>query len=78
MQEVLQVIDEMDYEALMLVLKATVRRWGDLFPDWEIMTVSMPCNDPIEKKRLIKYAFEMIEQESENTVLVEGRGQKVL
>ena len=51
-----------DYDDLMVVLKTATARWNDLFPGWDIITISAPRNDPEEKKRVIEAAFEYIEK----------------
>lgn len=51
-----------DYDDLMVVLKTATARWNALFPDWDIITISAPRNDPEEKKRVIEAAFKYIEK----------------
>lgn len=51
------------------VLSAATRRWGGLFPDWEIVTFSAPRNDPAAKKNAIEHAFSMFEQEAKGNAL---------
>lgn len=65
MTKILEEISKMEkYDDLMEILKAATARWNDLFPDWEIVTVSAPRNDPEEKKRLIKLAFKFIDEDA--------------
>lgn len=59
-----------DDEALRQIIRAAVRRWGALFPDEQIITVTAPKNDPQCKKWAIEYAFRMIERQAENTKCV--------
>lgn len=64
-EKVLDTIFEMKYEDLMRVFKAATFRWGELFPDWNIITMSVPRNDPQHKKEIIDFAFKMVDREIE-------------
>jgi len=71
-EEVIRKISEMEYEDLMEVLSVATKRWGEMFPDWEIVTFSAPRNDPQAKKDAIQYALAMLEQEKEeNTAFLD-------
>lgn len=62
--EILSEINRMEeYDDLMAVLDAATMQWNRMFPDWEIVTMSVPRNDPDEKKRLIRLAFKFIDDE---------------
>ena len=61
-------IGELEYEDTMAVLKAATKRWGDLFPDWEIITLSVPRKDVAAKKAAIQNVFALLGKEKENTM----------
>ena len=61
-------IDKLEYEELMDVLKAATKRWGALFPEWEIITLSVPRKDVAAKQAAIQNAFALLEKEKENTM----------
>ena len=56
-------IDKLEYEELMDVLKAATKRWGALFPEWEIITLSVPKKNVAAKKAAIQCALDLIEEE---------------
>ena len=69
LRNILAQIDKMDqYDDLMAVLDAATLRWKKMFPDQEIVTISVPCNDPEEKKRIIKLIFKYIDDEEQEKV----------
>ena len=62
---VVDMILEMDYEALMKVFDVATFRWGELFPDWQITTISLPRNDPEYKKQLVESILKMNAHENQ-------------
>lgn len=52
------------YDDLMAVLDTATIRWNKLFPDREVMTISVPRNDPEEKKRILRLVFKYIDDET--------------
>ena len=74
-EKLVKQIYELEYEEIMEVLGAATKRWGALFPDWEIITLSVPRKDIAAKKAAIKEAFALLEQEKENAVFVKA-GEK--
>ena len=52
-----------DDELLKQIINEAIKRWGSMYPDWEIVMMTTPRNDPQAKKDLITYAFNLIDRE---------------
>jgi len=52
-----------DAELVKEIINYGIKRWGSMFPDWEIVLLTSPRNDPQAKKDLIAYAFNLIDRE---------------
>lgn len=65
LQIMLDVIDKMKEDSLDQLMIAAVRRRNSLHPDNEYIILSVPRNDPEEKKRLIVRAIETVDREVE-------------
>jgi len=64
LNNVLTQINKMNrYDDLMAVLDTATIQWNKLFPDQEVMTISVPRDDPEEKKRIIKLVLKYIDDE---------------
>ena len=49
--------DEID-----LYMKAAVERYREVFPEWEILYMAIPKNDPEDRRRTIQYIIEMLKK----------------
>ena len=65
LNNVLTQINKMNqYDDLMAVLDTATIQWNKMFPDWEIITISVPRDDPEEKKRILRLVFKYIDDEA--------------
>ena len=46
------------------VLQLLVRQWERAFPDYALLLTSVPKNDPQEQKRILEFAFRMIDEQA--------------
>lgn len=63
LEKIMDAINEMEEEALDRLVIAAVQRRNSLHPDNEYMVLSVPRNDPEEKKRLLTLAIETVDRE---------------
>ena len=36
------------------IIQAVIRRYQRVYPDWEVVFLALPKNDPVERKRLLE------------------------
>ena len=51
-------INKMSYRELMEVMETARRRWSKLYPDWDIVVLTAPKNNPEERKSVFEKAFQ--------------------
>ncbi len=49
-----------DGDELNQLLHAVVQRHQELFPDWELAVLSLPCRDEMERKKVLTDAISML------------------
>ncbi len=54
---ILKKINKLSYRELMEVLDAVRCRWSRLYPDWDIVVLNAPKNDPEKRRSVIEKAF---------------------
>ena len=67
-EKVLAQIKRMEYDDLMQVLRATIRRWRVMFPDWDIFSVSVPKDDPEALQRSTDMILRLMEERKTGSV----------
>ena len=61
-EKVLQYIDHADDTDLSEFVQAFVARYHRLFPDYEIIFLSMPKNDPAQREWILRHALHMLDR----------------
>lgn len=46
------------------IIQAVIGRYEAVFPDWEVMFLSLPKNDPAERSRSIEAIYALLKQHS--------------
>ena len=69
--QIYEFIEEADSARTMELLDTVVNRFRELHDDWELILLTLPKNDRTERKRLLKQAVQML-QEQEN----QGQGKE--
>lgn len=60
MNEILEYIQEADDEELSSVIKAVIRRYKRVHPTQEVVFLSLPVDDPVERTRCIAGALSLL------------------
>lgn len=66
-QKVADVIDQilkLEKAEIDGVLNVLRRRWGELYPEYELVLASVPKNDSQAQKQLLEFAIKMVNEEN--------------
>ena len=55
LSKVLEFIRQADDSQISTIIQALVSRYGEVYPDWDVTFLSLPKNDPEERKNLIQH-----------------------
>ena len=59
--QILSLIESADDYALSQIMQAVVRRYSKVYPDWEVMFLSLP-KDPEERRAQLAQMLEMLDR----------------
>ena len=64
MQALIQTIEQADGELVDEIIQALQRRYQKLYPQWEVMFLSVPREDCEERRRILERIFQMEDRQS--------------
>lgn len=59
MEELLTQIEQADDIGISRIIQAVIRRYGRVYPDHEVVFLSLPINDPEERQLVLRNAMMM-------------------
>lgn len=60
MEELLAQIEQADDIQISRIIRAVIRRYGIVYPDHEVVFLSLPTNDPVERELVLRNAMMML------------------
>ena len=60
LSKVLEFIRQADDSQISTIIQALVSRYGEVYPDWDVTFLSLPKNDPEERKNIIDYFLKFV------------------
>ena len=65
MCDIMEEIERADDRGITQIIQAVIRRYGKVFPDQEVVFISLPVDDPEERRMILHHAFEALGSENE-------------
>ena len=63
--EVMEIIEGANDHAMTQIIQAVIRRYGAVYPDQEIVFLSLPLGAPEERQLILRHALEALGLENE-------------
>ena len=65
MRDIMEEIERADDHAITRIIQAVIRRYGAVYPDQEIVFLSLPLGAPEERRMILHHALEALGLENE-------------
>jgi len=60
MCDILEEIEQADDRRITKIIQAVIRRYGKVFPDQEVVFLSLPTEDRQERQQVLRHALEAL------------------
>lgn len=75
LQRMIKAMDAMDELQLDEIISAAAHRRNGMFPNNEYVVLSVPRDDPEERKRLLAYVIDLVDREEREKAAARGLGE---
>lgn len=65
MRDLIERIEQADDRTISRIIQAVIRRYGKLYPDQEIVFLSLPVGEQEERLQVLRHALEALGMEGE-------------
>ena len=65
MCDIIEIIEQADDRTMTRIIQAVIRRYGAVYPDQEVVFLSLPLGAPEERQMILRHALEALGLENE-------------
>ena len=65
MRDIIEIIEQADDRTMTRIIQAVIRRYGAVYPDQEVVFLSLPLGAPEERQMILRHALEALGLENE-------------